>query len=65
MTSSTEEMQNDLCVKNTERVSEDKNVLPFVKNILLMSSPLIKINTNCANQRNELQFTPTESKIDI
>ncbi|XP_012064489.1 PREDICTED: uncharacterized protein LOC105627821 [Atta cephalotes] len=60
MISSTEEMQNDLCVKNTERISEDKNVLPFVKNILLMSSPLIKINTNCANQRNELQFTPTE-----
>ncbi|KYN37492.1 hypothetical protein ALC56_08149 [Trachymyrmex septentrionalis] len=60
MTSSTEEMQNDLCVKSTERISEDKNVLPFVKNILLMSSPLIKINTNCANQRNELQFTPTE-----
>ncbi|EGI65185.1 hypothetical protein G5I_06363 [Acromyrmex echinatior] len=58
--SSTEEMQNDLCVKSIERISEDKNVLPFVKNVLLMSSPLIKINTNCANQRNELQFTPTE-----
>ncbi|KYN21278.1 hypothetical protein ALC57_06377 [Trachymyrmex cornetzi] len=60
ITSSTEDVQNDLCVKSTERISEDKNVLPFVKNVLLMSSPLIKINTNCANQRNELQFTPTE-----
>lgn len=67
MISSTEEMQNVLCVKSTERISEDKNVLPFVKNVLLMPSPLIKINTNCADQRNDtqLQFTPAESKIDI
>ncbi|KYN02170.1 hypothetical protein ALC62_06953 [Cyphomyrmex costatus] len=61
MISSTEEMPNVLCVKSIERISEE-NILPFVKNVLLMPSPLIKINTNCTNQKSDtqLQFTPGE-----
>ncbi|XP_039305540.1 uncharacterized protein LOC105192958 [Solenopsis invicta] len=59
---SMEETQSVLCAKSIERISED-NVLPFVKSVLLMPSPLIKINTNYAHERNDtqlLQFTPSE-----
>lgn len=64
MISSTEETQSVPRSKNIERISEE-NVLPFVKSILLMPSPLIKINTNCANEKNDtqlLQFTPGKNK---
>jgi len=67
MINSMEESQSVLCTKNIERISED-NVLPFVKSVLLMPSPLIKININCRDQRNDtqlLQFTPGESKFKI
>lgn len=60
MISSTEETQSVSCMKSIERISE--NVLPFAKSVL-MPSPLIKINTNFGNQRNDtqlLQFTPGE-----
>ncbi|XP_071629792.1 uncharacterized protein [Temnothorax longispinosus] len=62
MISSTEETQSVLCAKSIERIPEE-NMLPFVKSVLLMPSPIIKINTNCANERNDtqlLQFTPGE-----
>ncbi|XP_071560572.1 uncharacterized protein [Temnothorax nylanderi] len=62
MIDSTEETQSVLCAKSIERIPEE-NVLPFVKSVLLMPSPIIKINTNCANERNDtqlLQFTPGE-----
>lgn len=67
MINSTEETQNVLCAKNIERISNE-NVLPFVKSVLLMPSPLIRINTKCANERNDtqlLQFTPGEGKFEI
>lgn len=66
MINSMEETQTFLCGKSIERISEE-NVLPFVKSVLLMPSPLIKINTNCADERNGtqlLQFTPGEGKFD-
>lgn len=65
--SSTKETQSVLCTKDIMSISEE-NVLPFVKSVLLVPSPLIKIYTNCADQRNDtelLQFTPGESKFKI
>jgi len=65
MINSTKETQNVLCDKNVRQMSKE-NVLPFVKDVLLMPSPAIKINTNYADDgRNDLvrllQTTP-ESK---
>lgn len=41
----------------------------MMNNVLIMSSPLIKINTNCNDEENNfqrrLQLTPVEGKIDI
>ncbi|XP_028050173.1 uncharacterized protein LOC105839205 isoform X2 [Monomorium pharaonis] len=57
------ETQSVLCIKNIERTISEEDLLPFVKSVLLMPSPLIKINTNCADERNNtqlLQFTPSE-----
>lgn len=67
MTSSMEETQNVLCKRNTEYVPME-NMLPHVKSVLLMPSPLIKINTHCADEKNDLhkllQFTPGEGKFN-
>lgn len=44
-------------------------ILPMMNNVLIMSSPLIKINTNCNDEENNfqrrLQLTPVEGKINI
>lgn len=52
------------CKKNIDHMSGE-NVLPFVNSVLLMPSPLIKINTNCADEMNDLQkvlqLTPGET----
>lgn len=64
---STEETQSALCERNMGHISREENVLPFVTNVLLMPSPLIKINTNCIDEKNDLhkllQFTPREGKV--
>ncbi|EZA54921.1 uncharacterized protein LOC105279589 isoform X2 [Ooceraea biroi] len=61
--SSTEEAQSVLCERNVGRTSEE-DVLPLVKNVLLMPSPLIKINTHYVDEKDDLhkllQFTPAE-----
>ncbi|KAL0100813.1 hypothetical protein PUN28_019297 [Cardiocondyla obscurior] len=58
----TKKTQNILCEKNKELVSNE-NVVPFLNSVLLMPSPLIKIKTNCTDEKNDtqlLQFTPGE-----
>lgn len=66
MKNSIEETQSISCEKNMDYMSRE-NVLPFVNSVLLMPSPLIKINTNCADETNDLQrllqLTPGESKL--
>lgn len=66
MKNSIEETQSTSCEKNMDYMSRE-NVLPFVNSVLLMPSPLIKINTNCADETNDLQrllqLTPGESKL--
>lgn len=61
----TEETKNVLCERNTTH-SIGEITLPLAKSVLLMPSPLIKININCADEKNDLhkllQFTPAESK---
>ncbi|XP_070150426.1 uncharacterized protein [Polyergus mexicanus] len=63
MKNSIEETQSIFCKKSTDYMSRE-NVLPFVNNVLLMPSPLIKINTNCVDETNDLQrllqLTPGE-----
>ncbi|XP_072751102.1 uncharacterized protein [Anoplolepis gracilipes] len=63
MNNSIEETQSVFCKKNIDHMSGE-NVLPFVNSVLLMPSPLIKINTNCADEMNDLQkvlqLTPGE-----
>ncbi|CAL1674699.1 unnamed protein product [Lasius platythorax] len=63
MKCSIEETQSVLCKKNMEYTS-GQNVLPFINNVLLMPSPLIKINTNWTDEMNNLQrllqLTPGE-----
>lgn len=65
MKNSIEETQSFFCKRNMNYASEEY-VLPFVNNVLLMPSPLIKINTNCVDEANDLQkllqLTPAESK---
>jgi hypothetical protein len=67
MINSTKEIQNVLCDKNIRQMSKE-DVLPFVKDVLFMPSPAIKINTNYADARNDslklIQITP-ESKYKI
>ncbi|XP_032686269.1 uncharacterized protein LOC116851192 [Odontomachus brunneus] len=59
----TEETENIVCKRNTTHITE-QIALPLMKSVLLMPSPLIKINTNCADEKNDLhkllQFTPGE-----
>jgi len=61
----TEKTQNASYERNIRYTEE--NMLPLVKSILLMPSPLIKINTHYVDEKNDLhkllQFTPAESKI--
>lgn len=68
MKNSIEETQNIFCKKDMEYAS-GKYMLPFVNSVLLMPSPLIKINTNCVDETNDLQkllqLTPSESKFTI
>ncbi|KAL6430186.1 hypothetical protein ACFW04_007736 [Cataglyphis niger] len=63
MKNSIQETRNIFCKENMDYMSEE-NVLPFVNSVLLMPSPLIKINTNCADETNDLQrllqLTPSE-----
>lgn len=60
-----EETENILCGKNTTHITGEI-ALPLMKSVLLMPSPLIKINTNCADEKSDLhkllQFTPGEGK---
>lgn len=67
MITSKKETQNLLCDKNLWQMPKE-NVLPFVKGVLFMPSPPIKINTNYADAKNDslklLQITP-ESKYKI
>ncbi|XP_025157486.1 uncharacterized protein LOC105182540 isoform X2 [Harpegnathos saltator] len=59
----TEETENILCEKNTTHIIGE-TLLPLAKSVLLMPSPLIKININYADEKNDLhkllQFTPGE-----
>lgn len=68
MKSSIEETQNAFCEKNMEYISRE-NVLPFINSVLFMPSPLVKINTNYADETNDLQrllqLTPGESKFTV
>ena len=56
------ETQDILCQKITQ--IHDDDVLPMMNNIVIMSSPLIKIDTNCSDEGNNLQkrlqLTPVE-----
>jgi len=65
MKNSIVETQSFFCKKNMDYTSGEY-VLPFVNSVLLMPSPLIKINTNCVDETNDLQkllqLTPGESK---
>lgn len=65
MKNSIEETQNISRKKDMEYASGEY-MLPFVNSVLLMPSPLIKINTNCVDETNDLQkllqLTPSESK---
>ncbi|XP_011635696.1 uncharacterized protein LOC105426252 [Pogonomyrmex barbatus] len=63
ITNSTEETKSVLSAKNMKRISEE-NALPFIKSVLLMPSPLIKININCTDEKSDTQllhFTPGEA----
>ena len=59
------ETQDILCQKNITQIHDD-DVLPIMNNIVVMSSPLIKIDTNCSDEGNNLQkrlqLTPVEGK---
>lgn len=63
ITSASEETQTVMCKTGIPHIPEE-NELPFVKHMLLMPSPLIKININYADETNDLhkllQFTPGE-----
>lgn len=60
------ETQSVSCERNNAEHLSGTNVLPLVKSVLLMPSPLIKIDTNCADEKNDLhellQFTPGEGR---
>ncbi|KAF3421279.1 hypothetical protein E2986_10314 [Frieseomelitta varia] len=57
------ETQDIVCQKITQ--IHDDDVLPMMNNIVIMSSPLIKIDTNCSDEGNNLQkrlqLTPVEA----
>ncbi|XP_025267236.1 uncharacterized protein LOC105252987 isoform X2 [Camponotus floridanus] len=63
MKNSIVETQSFFCKRNMDYTTGEY-VLPFVNSVLLMPSPLIKINTNCVDETNDLQkllqLTPGE-----
>lgn len=65
ITSALEGTQSVMCKNSIPHIPEEDE-LSFVKHILLMPSPLIKININYADETNDLhkllQFTPGEGK---
>lgn len=58
----------DILYKKKIHVHND-TILPMMHNVLIMSSPLIKINTNCNDEENNfqkrLQLTPVEGNINV
>ncbi|EFN66496.1 hypothetical protein EAG_10990 [Camponotus floridanus] len=64
MKNSIVETQSFFCKRNMDYTTGEY-VLPFVNSVLLMPSPLIKINTNCVDETNDLQkllqLTPGET----